>query len=254
MDRFDPRNRRSASPADEGPVPVNILAFDAAAAACSAFLLRDGAAAGHEWQAMTRGHAEALVPMIERVMGDLPYASLDAIGVTIGPGAFTGLRIALATARGLALATRVPVHGVTSFAVAVHQAGQGWHVAADRLVVALETKRADLYLQAFDTAGAPLGDPASVLPDAVAGWLPAGVRRIAVAGDAADRLIAALPAGTGVHTVAGAALPDAASVAALVAARLATSPPPAAGPGTLRPLYLRPPDVTVPKPGPRRRT
>jgi tRNA threonylcarbamoyladenosine biosynthesis protein TsaB len=229
-------------------VPETILAFDTAAAACSAVLWRGGDIAAREWAAMARGHAEALVPMIERVMRGVAYADLSAIAVTVGPGAFTGLRIALATARGLGLATGVPTIGVTSFDVAARMAAGAWEAAGGVLAVALETKRADLYLQAFDADASPLTLAASVPVDGVASWLPAGARRLAVAGDAAARLIAALPHGVDASPVAGTALPDATAVAALAAARLAAAPP-RRPPPPLRPLYLRPPDVTLPRTG-----
>ena len=225
-------------------MPVNILAFDTAAAACSAVLTRDGAQAAHAFRPMARGQAEALVPMIEGVMQGTEYGELTAIGVTVGPGAFTGLRIALATARGLALATGVPAHGISNFAVAAYQAVSRRPVGADVLIVALETKRADFYLQAFTPDGEVMTLPASVSAEDLAGWLPAGRRRVAVAGDAAARLIAALPAGIAADPVAGTELPDAAIVAALVAARVAAGIPAV----PLRPLYLRPPDATLPKP------
>lgn len=226
---------------------MNILAFDTAAAACSAIFLRDDVPVAHEWQAMARGHAEALMPMIERVMNGASYDALAAIGVSIGPGAFTGLRIALATARGLSLATGVPAVGVTSFEVAAGQAARAWQDNADLLVVALETKRADFYLQAFAASGAPLTEPASVPAEGVARWLPPGARRLAIAGDAATRLSAALPAGIVTDQIAGTALPDAAVVAELVAARLAVTPSLATAEWPpLQPFYLRPPDAKLP--------
>lgn len=225
---------------------MNILAFDTAAAACSAVLVHDGETAAHEWQAMARGHAEALMPMIERVMRGHDYDRLAAIGVTVGPGAYTGLRIGIATARGLALATGVPVVGITSFAVAVQQVAPSLPAAVDLLVVALETKRADIYLQAFDPAGTAVTQPQSVPTDAVPAWLPEGAKRLVVAGDAVDRLVAALPERLETVVAQGATLPDAAAVAALVAARLSGGDVAADEP-PVRPLYLRPPDATPPK-------
>jgi tRNA threonylcarbamoyladenosine biosynthesis protein TsaB len=229
---------------------VNILAFDAAAGACSAALMHDGRMVARDFREMARGHAEALVPMIEGVMRGMPYAALTAIGVTVGPGAFTGLRIALATARGLSLATGVPALGVTSFAVAAHQARDGCPGDAAILVIALETRRADFYLQAFASSGDALTAPASVAVAELDRWLPP--ERLAVAGDAADRLIASLPAGYSAAPVGGAERADAATVAVLVEARLARGGS-AGPPQALRPLYLRPPDVTLPKPGSRGR-
>ena len=227
---------------------MNILAFDAAAAACSAVLWRDGEIAAREWRAMARGHAETLVPMIEHVMGGTGYDRLTAIAVTVGPGAFTGLRIALATARGLSLATGVPAVGVTNFEVMARMADEAWDRADTILAVALETKRADIYLQAFGCGGNQLTSPASVAVPDITPWLPEGTRQLAVAGDAALRLIAALPGRIAATPIAGAGLPDAAIVAALAAESLTAAAPrsPAAA---LRPLYLRPPDAALPKAG-----
>ena len=94
---------------------VSVLGIDTSAAACSAALWRDGAVIAREHAAMARGHAESLMPMVERVMRGAAYESLDAVAVTAGPGAFTGLRIGLAAARGIALAAGIPAIGVSAF-------------------------------------------------------------------------------------------------------------------------------------------
>lgn len=226
---------------------TTILAIDTAAAACSAALWRDGTIVAQEQRAMTRGHAEALVPMMERVMTGMRYDRLSAIGVTVGPGAFTGLRIGLATARGLSLATGVPAIGVTSFAVAARMAEAEWIPADGVLVVALETKRADLYLQAFAAAGQAVTEPASVPAEKIATWLSADWHRIAVAGDATARLVPLLPDRVAAVQTGAAQLPDAAVVAALVGEGFPGMPQ--AGVVPPRPLYLRSPDVTLPKSG-----
>ena len=187
---------------------MKILAFDTAAAACSAALWADGAIVAHEWCAMERGHAEALVPMLDRVIGDANYTGLSAIGVTVGPGAFTGLRIALATARGLSLATGVPALGISNFDVVARMAAKVSDRTGTELVVALETKRTDLYLQAFDVSDRPIGKPACVAIEDVAGWLPRGATELAVAGDAGGRLIAALPETIAARQIGDASLPE----------------------------------------------
>src|ERR1700749_654961 len=95
-----------------------ILAIDTALDACAAAVLDTGTSKliAMESQPMKRGHAEALMPLIGRVMKEagLPFAALDRIAVTTGPGTFTGLRVGLSAARGIALAAAKPVVGLTT--------------------------------------------------------------------------------------------------------------------------------------------
>ena len=95
-----------------------ILAIDTALDACAAAVLDTSTSKliAQESQTMKRGHAEALMPLIARVMhqSGLSFASLDRIAVTTGPGSFTGLRVGLSAARGIALAARKPAVGLTT--------------------------------------------------------------------------------------------------------------------------------------------
>src|SRR5260370_4420910 len=95
-----------------------ILAIDTALDACAAGVLDTdaGKLIAQESLPMKRGHAEALMPLIARVMeqSGLPFSALDRIAVTTGPGSFTGLRVGLSAARGIALAAGKPVVGVTT--------------------------------------------------------------------------------------------------------------------------------------------
>src|SRR6201982_4197674 len=95
-----------------------ILAIDTALDACAAAVLDtdSGRLIAQASQAMKRGHAEALMPLIADVMKEagVPFATLDRIAVTTGPGSFTGLRVGLSAARGIALAANKPVVGVTT--------------------------------------------------------------------------------------------------------------------------------------------
>src|SRR5262249_43558166 len=141
-----------------------------------------------ETAALRHGHAEALLPMIDRVMaraGRRP-AQLDAVAAAVGPGGFTGIRVGLAAASGIALATGVRLLGVTSFAaVAAHLAAwDGW------TLVALDSRREDLYAQMLAPDGGAAA-PEALLPGALAARV-AGRAPLRIAGDAAAAAAAAL--------------------------------------------------------------
>lgn len=222
-----------------------LLALDAAGAACSVALWRESGIVAHRFTAMRRGQSEHLVPMIEAVMdaAEATYDTLDALAVTVGPGGFTGVRIGLATARGLALALHRPLIGISNFeavAAAVPTAERTGRL----LAVVLDSKRHEVYVQAFAPSGEALGPGAAVSPEALDSWLPEGP--VLVAGDAAPVALAALQAARrDVVLATSPGLADAAQVAVLAVAR--PVPPPDAD--MPQPLYLRPPDVTLPPAG-----
>jgi len=226
-----------------------ILALDSATVACSAALWRDGQVLARRFAAMERGQAEALLPMVRDVMAeaDQGYDALDHLAVTVGPGAFTGLRIGLSAARGLALAAGVPLGGVTTLE-AVAEGVSPAALEGRVLVVALATKRSDLYLQAFDAARDAIADPAVLPPEGLPDWAPN--LRLLLAGDGAQAALALLSdAGRDVEIADAPGLPDAALVAGLAGARLSAGE-------CLRvpePLYLTPPMATVPRAGGRLR-
>jgi tRNA threonylcarbamoyladenosine biosynthesis protein TsaB len=97
-----------------------ILAIDTALDACAAGILDTGTGqlVAYESQPMKRGHAEALMPLLARVMqqSGVAFAALDRIAVTTGPGSFTGLRVGLSAGRGIGLASGKPVVGITTLA------------------------------------------------------------------------------------------------------------------------------------------
>lgn len=229
---------------------TTILAIDSACASCSVALWRDGTVLAHAFEAMQRGQSERLVPMVDEVFtaAGVSPAAVDAVATTVGPGAFTGIRIGLSTARGYGLALGRPVVGVTTTRVLAAMAG-----VTDRRILALvETKRADIYAELFAPDLASLHGPVALPVDDVAGLL-AGEATL-VCGDGTARLLPLLQAaGCDVADADTPVQPDAAIVAALAARRLADEPaigfetPPA-------PLYLRPPDVSLPKSLPRLRS
>ena len=224
---------------------MKLLALDTASAACSVVLLADGDIVAAREKAMDRGHAEALVPMVAAVLADARaacpggFADLDAIAVTVGPGAFTGVRIGLATAAAMAAAAGLPVIGLTTLEVVAAAQPEG----AAPLLIALDSKRADVYAQLFrGPADGPLAAPRAILPAAIPALLPAGP--LALAGDGAAPVAAALrAAGRSFTALPGPGRPQAPVLARLAAARAARDGLPGDPP---RPLYLRAPDVTLP--------
>lgn len=94
-----------------------VLGFDSSAAHCAAALLRGETVLASRLEEMTRGQAERLMPLLEEVLaeGGAVWKDLDAIGVGVGPGNFTGIRIAVSAARGLALGLEIPAVGVDGF-------------------------------------------------------------------------------------------------------------------------------------------
>ncbi len=188
---------------------------------------------------MNRGQSERLVPMVIEVMSEagLDFSEIEALAVSVGPGAFTGVRIGLSTAKGFSLALGIPIIAVTSFAAVA--ASVPVEARAGRLLaIALESKRSDLYLQLFDDALRRRGEPTAIEPAALAGHIPPGL--LLLAGDAKQRAAAGLGSRKDVLVFAGDDRADAARIAALVAERGEVLDTPA------RPLYLRAPDVTLP--------
>ena len=221
------------------------LAIDTATAACSAALWRSGAVAAGRFEIMHRGHAENLMPMVDAVMTEAGAApdTLDLIAVTVGPGAFTGLRLGLAAARGLALATGAPCMGLTTTETLAAAVAEASGAATGAIVAALDTKRGDYYVQVFDAAGKAVSEPAVLAAADLAGFVAGhaeGRAPARLAGDVQDAVAAALGA-AGLETAATPVIfPDAKVVAALAAGRFR----PGEKPAPPAPLYLRRPDAT----------
>ena len=229
---LDPR-----APGADRRAPV-VLAFDTAASACSVAIARDDMLLAHERREMRHGHAEALLPMIDRLVNaaGIERGNIGTIAVSIGPGGFTGIRAGLAAAQGLALATPARLIGVSSFAAVAALVQK----AAVPILVALDSRREDFYVQLFSGAGASLTEPAATLPQDLNQFISdvIGDAALRVAGDAAEDAAAALARRISVEIIPGSA-PDALGVVA--AARREDSLLIA------RPLYLRAPDVSFPK-------
>jgi tRNA threonylcarbamoyladenosine biosynthesis protein TsaB len=218
-----------------------ILAIDTALDACAAAVLDTDAnkLIAQESLPMKRGHAEALMPLIARVMREsgIAFTALDRIAVTTGPGSFTGLRVGLSAARGIALAASKPVVGVTTLtayaAPVVSQNGE------HPVISAIDARHDHVYFQVVSGNGSSLVWPRVTLIEEALGasqfgtpWLVGNAAKIL-----ADRWPAdAMPP----FKVEPLAAPDIAWVAWLGAA---VNPDTALA----RPYYLRAPDAKPPK-------
>ena len=226
------------------PGPI-VLALDSAGSGCSAVVAAGETVLDAERFTTEHGQAERLLPMVDSVMrkAGLSASALDIIGTTIGPGSFTGIRVGLAAARGIALATGAPLIGVTGFeAVAASLAASTQDRGGGFLLIALESRREDLYIQLFDYSHTPLGEPMAAMPAGLAKALSGliGEAPLLIAGDAAQRVANILLPRSGTIVVQGSG-PDAAGVLRAVLRRARGNESFV----TPLPLYLRPPDVTV---------
>ncbi len=217
---------------------MRVLAIDTTLEACSVAVIDTADVHGrhaHESLPMQRGHAEALMPLVARVLdrAQLNFSNLDRIAVTTGPGSFTGLRVGIAAARGIALAAGKPAIGLSTLA-----AFAAPFIAADDtlpVVVAIDARHDNVYLQVFGPGGRTLVAP-RVAPLREALRVSAtGAPRIT--GTAAKILAGMWPAGERAPTaVEQRGAPDINWVARLGAAATDTGTPP-------KPLYLRAADA-----------
>lgn len=214
---------------------MKVLAFDSSMTGCSGAVVAAGRLLARARAPGGTGQSEALMPMLARLMQEaaLDWSALDLIAVTVGPGSFTGLRIGLAAARGLALAHATPVAGIgtaEALAASVPETERAGHT----VLAAIESKRAELFVQDFDETLTPRSELAARLPEAVARSIRPGTL---LAGDGAARLVPL----TKEARATAVTLPDAEALATLAAERHAQGR--ALAP---EPLYLRGADVTLP--------
>lgn len=211
---------------------MKLLAVDTALGACSVALVAGDTVLAHRFAVMERGHAEALAPMVADAMQGFDFASLDRLAVSVGPGTFTGQRVGLAFMRGLRLALKRPLVGVTTLE-AITAAAEA-ETGLPRAAAIHDARRAEAYLLLREN-GVVVQEPV-VMPFADA------IERIrmfgpcALGGTGASAAADALGGGFTLSTIRQ---PDALWVARLALPRAA----PDAAPG---PLYLRAPDAKLP--------
>ncbi len=212
---------------------MRLLAIDTAFEACSVAVAADNGAPVIRTEIVDRAHAERLMPMIEDAMGaaGLALADLDRIAVTVGPGSFTGLRIGIAAARGLALVTGADAVGVGTLAVHAEEARAEF--GACPILALIAAGRGEVYGQSFTDDGSPASEPAVGPPETFVRLIAANTL---IAGSGADALASVLGQEAEARTVHRRAAPDPAALLRLARAASSAGAPP-------RPLYLRPPDA-----------
>jgi tRNA threonylcarbamoyladenosine biosynthesis protein TsaB len=206
-----------------------VLGLDTCLASCSVAVLDGERVLASAREVMARGHQERLAPMAREVMAEagLAFDRLERIAVTVGPGSFTGLRVGIAFAKGLALALDLPAVGIGPL--------EALAAESDGLVFpAIDARRGQLYLQAFEDGRALMA------PDALAAEVAAARlaelsqgRPFTLVGSGAA-LLAAFAPSAAIDPAEGA---DARHVARLAIGRQ---------PSPLKPLYLRAPDAKLP--------
>lgn len=202
------------------PEPV-ILAFDTSAAHCAAALLSGGRVHASRQEEMTKGQAERLFPLLEEMLAEagLDWRDLTALAVGTGPGNFTGVRISVAAARGLALSLSIPAHSVSMFEARAYGLPRP-------CLVAMDARQGRMYLQKFG-----LGGEGPRVVDADTPLQGLAEPGLCVTGDLAAQVATALGA-----DALPQALPIADAMALIAANRLIPSSRPA-------PMYLRPADA-----------
>ncbi|MDB5444551.1 MAG: hypothetical protein JWP73_2927, partial [Phenylobacterium sp.] len=166
-----------------------VLALDTCLASCSV-AVRDGERVlAHACEVMARGHQERLAPMVEAVMAEagLPFPAIERIGVTVGPGSFTGLRVGVAFAKGLASALAIPAVGIGALEALAAEAG-------GLVFAVIDARRGQVYGQAFED-GRPLMAPDALPVETAAARLAEVTmgRPVTLVGSGAALLAAMVP-------------------------------------------------------------
>lgn len=206
-----------------------VLAIDTAGVDCSAALhdSESGRTLAAVSEMIGKGHAERLMAIIDEALSQASreLKDVDRIAVVVGPGSFTGIRVGVAAARGLALALGIPSVGITTLETlaAVHSAT----LLDGSLLVAMDAKRNEVYVQTFGADGVQLSEPTALSPEDAASLATSISAEVAGSGRA---LLLGEP------DAAAADRFDIAAVARLGAAKVADTSRP-------KPLYLRGPDA-----------
>lgn len=206
-----------------------VLGLDTCLNACSVAVIDDGAVLAHASEVMARGHQERLAPMTAAVMAaaGIGFDRLERIGATVGPGSFTGLRVGVAFAKGLAAALQIPAVGVGTL--------EAMAAGVDGLVFpVIDARRGQVYVQGFESGRPLMAAEALPVETAAARLVHLAMERPVTLTGSGAPLLADVVAAAKILPAEGA---DARHVAGLAAT---------GAPAPLRPLYLRAPDARLP--------
>ncbi len=214
-----------------------VMGLDTALKRCSVAILRGGEVLADESLGLERGHAEYLAPMAAAALSKAGIAvrDLDRVGVVVGPGGFTGVRVALSFARGLGVGTGLPIVGVTSLAALAAP------LEASLAAPVIDARRGQVYAALYGPGGEVLLPPFVSEPEKALEKLRER---------AADAAVMLVGSGAGLlgPVPAGWAIEGAEDIDAKAVARLAAAAPVPQGPPA--PLYLRAPDAKPGRPSP----
>jgi tRNA threonylcarbamoyladenosine biosynthesis protein TsaB len=231
-------------PEEEVALDLVALGFDTATEDTAVCAMRDGEVV-HEslLDPSPEGkpeHASVLLGEVERaVVAAGGWAAIDLIGVGVGPGSFTGVRIGIATARGVAASAGLPVAGVCTLdAIASALRGQGGEAEPPSLLAILDARRGEVFAALYTHDGERVWEPLVSAPDELAKRVATLPRPLLAAGSGALRFRQEL-------VRQGVEIPDGADPVHRVAARHICALAAARGgdEGPLAPIYLRPPDA-----------
>ena len=226
---------------------MNILGLDTATESCSAALCVDGDILSAYHETKCRGQSEILFSMLEKIFNEASFKpiDLDLISTTVGPGSFTGLRIGISAARGLGLATKTQCHGVTTTEAIIESLPKDMFERVPVLVI-LDSKRDDWFVQAFGIDRVPICEIRAIHPNEINAWLSLNIsgQEVSIVGNAVDLAVSFLKKGSWkINMIEHSGVPDAQTVATFSFARWKLGVP-------LRepiPIYIRPPDAKMPK-------
>ena len=142
------------------------LSFDTSMSACSVAIHKDSRRISGFYKEIKHGQSELIIPAIQGMLNNLSirYSDIDKLGVTVGPGSFTGIRVAIATARTIKLATNIECFSFTTTSVMAREAMVEGSRMQKPIAAIVDARREEIFFQRFNKFGSPLEQPSCILP------------------------------------------------------------------------------------------